>query len=180
MVGTRYLLYSLSIDSNRYHVLDVLSNRKMLAMILNRKGLPCDQAADGGEVLSQIEDKGLDYYDIIFMDSIMPVMSGPEAATKLRALGFSKLIIGVTGNAMDCDIKDYEDAGADMILTKPVRVDMLDKVLSYCRTNGSISHYNFHLTPITSIKIKNKSLKRNHETFDDNEEMIPSLSEVSN
>ncbi len=158
--------------------IDVLSNRKMLAMILNRKGLPCDQAADGAEVLSQIEEKGLDYYDIIFMDSIMPVMSGPEAATKLRALGFSKLIIGVTGNAMDCDIKDYEDAGADMILTKPVRVDMLDKVLSYARTNGSISHYNFHLTPISSIKIRSKISNLTDKKVDENEEFTPCLSEV--
>ncbi len=129
------LMYSLIV------VLDVLSNRKMLAMLLKRKGLSCDQVADGSEAVSIVQEKGLDYYDIIFMDSVMPIMTGPDASTILRKNGFTNLIIGVTGNAMDMDILEYEAAGADMILTKPVRVDLLDKILSYCRLYGCNSFY---------------------------------------
>lgn len=116
----------------------------MLDMILKRKGLTCEQAADGSEAVNLVKEKGLDYFDLIFMDSIMPVMSGPQASTLLREMGYSKLIIGVTGNAMDLDIREYEEAGADMILTKPVRMDVLNKVLEFCRLHGTISHFNYH------------------------------------
>lgn len=121
--------------------LDVLSNRKMLEMILKRKGYNCEQCSDGVEAVAMVEEKGLDYFDIIFMDSLMPVMCGPEAATKLRAIGYSKLLIGVTGNAMDIDIIAYEQAGADLILTKPMRMESLNKVLEFCSLFGCQSHF---------------------------------------
>jgi CheY-like chemotaxis protein len=76
------------------------------------------------------------------MDSFMPIMSGPQASAQLRAMGFSKLIIGVTGNVMDEDVKEFEQAGADLILTKPVRMDVLNKVLAFLRIYGPVSHFN--------------------------------------
>ncbi len=112
-------------------------------MILKRKGLSCEQAADGSEAVALVKEKGLEYYDLIFMDSIMPILSGPQASEQLRTMGYSRLIIGVTGNAMDIDIREYEDAGADMILTKPVRMDILNKVLEFCRIQGCFSHFNY-------------------------------------
>lgn len=56
-------------------MIDVLSNRKMLDMILKRKGFSnTEQCADGLEAVALVKEKGLDYYDLIFMDSSMPVM----------------------------------------------------------------------------------------------------------
>lgn len=108
----------------------------MLDMILKRKGYNCEQCSDGVEAVKLVEEKGVDYYDIIFMDSIMPIMCGPEAARNIRKMGFSRLLIGVTGNAMDIDIVEYEQAGADVILTKPMRMEALNKVLEYCNKFG--------------------------------------------
>lgn len=79
---------------------DVLSNRKMLNMILKRKGFDCDQCADGAEAVELFAKLGMDYYDIVFMDSVMPIMSGPEAARKLREMGYRKLLVGVTGKLL--------------------------------------------------------------------------------
>lgn len=53
---------------------DVLSNRKMLDMILRKKGFVCDQCADGAEAVSMVGQKGVDFYDMVFMDSVMPIM----------------------------------------------------------------------------------------------------------
>ena len=119
-------------------LIDVAANRKLLIRILERKGLSCDQAIDGSEAIEIVTEKGINYYDIIFMDSIMPNLCGPDATESLRAMGCSNLIIGVTGNALDTDIAVFEQAGVDLVIPKPVRVDILDKVLDYCRLNHSL------------------------------------------
>jgi CheY-like chemotaxis protein len=41
------------------------------------------------------------YFSLIFMDNMMPNMNGTQATKLLRESGFSQLIIGLTGNAMD-------------------------------------------------------------------------------
>lgn len=55
-------------------ILDVLSNRKMLQLILKKKGYECDQCADGEDAVKAMTVKGLDYYHLILMDSVMPIM----------------------------------------------------------------------------------------------------------
>jgi DNA-binding response OmpR family regulator len=61
---------------------------------------------------------------------------------KLRQAGYPYLIIGVTGNILDDDVKEYLQAGADMIIGKPLRMNLLDKVLKFIKMNGFLSKYN--------------------------------------
>ena len=68
-------------------------------------------------------------FDVVFMDSVMMQMQGPEAAQAMRAMGFGGMIVGVTGNVMADDVAQYLQAGADRVLFKPVVVDQLDAVL---------------------------------------------------
>lgn len=138
------------------YLVDVSANRKMLDMILKRKGLVCEHAADGSEAVDLVAKKGLDYFDLIFMDNFMPVICGPKASTLLREMGYSKLIVGVTGNAMDSDVREYEEAGADMILTKPIRTDKLYKLLEFIQLYGAISHFNYR--PCSTIATNQASL----------------------
>jgi DNA-binding NarL/FixJ family response regulator len=63
------------------------------------------------------------------MDFVMPVMTGPEATSKIRELGFYGLIVGVTGNALPEDVKTFERSGADAVLLKPLDVPMLKRWL---------------------------------------------------
>jgi hypothetical protein len=46
----------------------------MLDMVLKRKGYQADLSVDGSECLEIIKEKGNDYYDMIFMDNMMPIM----------------------------------------------------------------------------------------------------------
>ncbi|KAJ3786779.1 hypothetical protein GGU10DRAFT_163814 [Lentinula aff. detonsa] len=63
----------------------------------------------------------LDYrFHIIFLDNQMPVLSGVKAIAKLRDLGRRDFVVGVTGNALVTDQREYLDAGVDHVLTKPV------------------------------------------------------------
>lgn len=51
------------------------SNRKLLALLLQQKGIKnVDFAEDGVKALSCVESKGLFHYGVIFMDNTMPNM----------------------------------------------------------------------------------------------------------
>ena len=62
-----------------------------------------------------------------------------EAVRKLREEGYGKLVVGVTGNVLDDDVMEYLAAGADMILGKPVKVDMLRMLISHVKMHGNLS-----------------------------------------
>ena len=72
----------------------------------------------------------IDTFDAILMDSVMPIMTGPEATARIRALGYTGLILGVTGNALPEDIEHFTKCGANAVLTKPVNTDLLVKLLN--------------------------------------------------
>ncbi|KAF9048345.1 hypothetical protein BDZ89DRAFT_1126917 [Hymenopellis radicata] len=57
---------------------------------------------------------------VVFLDNQMPVMSGLKVVTQLRQTGRKDFVVGVTGNALISDQKEYIEAGADHVLTKPV------------------------------------------------------------
>ncbi|RYY72954.1 response regulator [archaeon] len=65
---------------------DVLSNRKMLEMILRKKGYVCDQCSDGNEAVNLVKVKGPDHFDVIFMDSVMPVLVSQEYVLPLHCV----------------------------------------------------------------------------------------------
>ena len=67
-------------------------------------------------------------YDLILMDGVMPVMDGRRATLRLRQMGVTIPIVGVTGNSLVEDQMVFLSAGANVILTKPVD----RKTLSNC------------------------------------------------
>ena len=56
--------------------------------------------------------------------------SGPEAATAMRKMGYTGLIIGVTGHAQRADIEEFERCGADAVLAKPLKYEILNGVVN--------------------------------------------------
>lgn len=59
----------------------------------------------------------------------MPRMDGMQTTHELRAMGFKGLIIGVTGDATEEDIRTFKEAGADAVLPKPITFRQLDDCL---------------------------------------------------
>jgi signal transduction histidine kinase/CheY-like chemotaxis protein len=143
--------------SSYYNILivdDVLSNRKLLALLLNKRGIhSITFAADGMAGVETVKDKGIDAFDLIFMDNTMPHLSGIEASRIIRKLGYDNLIIGVTGNSMEDELTDFLQAGADFAITKPMKPNVLDILLQYMNTFGCRSHPNERLV------IRNTSLE---------------------
>jgi len=73
-------------------------------------------------------------FHVVFLDNQMPCLSGVEMTKKLRRYGRKDLIVGVTGNALVEDQREYLSAGADHVLIKPVREDDLKRMLALART----------------------------------------------
>lgn len=105
---------------------DVAVNRKMLRKIMEKRAQSIEEAADGNEAV----DKSMVYlpdnpnpYDVVMMDFVMPKMNGPEATRQMRALGYTGLIVGVTGNSLQADIDFFMESGADEVFIKPLNVE---------------------------------------------------------
>lgn len=91
----------------------------------------CSEAGDGVDAVKMVQEasEGGVPFDIVFMDNTMLVMHGPQAAQVMRSAGFKGRIIGVTGNVLPQDVKDYIQHGADYIMGKPVRINELKQIL---------------------------------------------------
>jgi signal transduction histidine kinase/ActR/RegA family two-component response regulator len=102
-------------------------NRMVLVGMLKRLGAsPPDIAEDGSQAL---EKAAHTHYDIILMDSQMPVMDGLQATRLLRQRGFNRPIIGISAGAMDEERQASLDAGANAYVPKPVQLDVLRTAL---------------------------------------------------
>ena len=60
----------------------------------------------------------------------MPVMDGNIAAREIRGRGYNGIILGVTGNAVAEDVRNFELAGADMVVIKPLDAKKFEDALS--------------------------------------------------
>jgi CheY-like chemotaxis protein len=67
--------------------------------------------------------------DMIFMDQVMPNMTGTEATRIIRDMGFDGGIIAVTGNVLEEDMQSVLAAGTDEIVLKPLKVPDLEKII---------------------------------------------------
>jgi CheY-like chemotaxis protein len=124
----------------RFNILvvdDSKLNRKMLVKSLKTESHSCDEAEDGLEAIRMVTKRSESKtnenesfpssycYDAILMDFMMPIMDGPTATKVLRDMGYTGVIIGVTGNALPSDVEYFTGKGADKVLIKPVDVDVL-------------------------------------------------------
>lgn len=110
--------------------------RRLMARMLERLGCSVTTAANGEIALdillgtSTSRTPGSDRSDpvledlptstaspraftVVFLDNQMPVMSGLKVVMHLREIGRTDFVVGVTGNALITDQREYLDAGAD-------------------------------------------------------------------
>lgn len=134
----------------------------MLKMLLNKIGVTeIEMAEDGQEAVQKVVHEFPGKFHVLFMDNLMPVMvtysilpidptvvlvvidppfvyqqNGVEATKALRKMGYVNLIVGVTGNVLDDDVTEYLSAGADIVLSKPMKIHWLETILSYVTVHG--------------------------------------------
>lgn len=113
---------------------DQPSNLLIIRVMLDALGYKYDVAINGAEAVEKfIQSK----YSIILMDIEMPVMSGYEASTKIRALESEKSlsptpIIILTANPID-EVKLHTvDLNIAEVITKPFTFNKLSASISAC------------------------------------------------
>eukprot|EP01041_Mallomonas_annulata_P000687 gene687-1316_t len=121
---------------------DAESNRKMMMMLLRKNGVSPSMAENGQKALDVIRNDVGEKYTLVFMDNLMPVMNGVEATKALRREGYRHIIVGVTGNVLEDDIREYLAAGADFIIGKPLKKPSLDMILRHVAERGTLSLWN--------------------------------------
>lgn len=105
-------------------------NRDLLAAMLDRSGIAVEQAENGAKALEAVLAGD---FDLILMDSQMPVMDGLEACRRIRALPTAKAavpIIGLSGRAGEADRAIGLAAGMTDYLPKPVTAAKLRQALT--------------------------------------------------
>jgi len=114
-------------DGHRRRILiidDWTQNRSMLADFLATAGFESQSAEDGLQGIEMV--RSFDP-DLVLMDSVMPVMSGLEAIRRLREdPAYAHLpIIAISANAAEDHRQACLQAGANMYMSKPVRLEEL-------------------------------------------------------
>jgi len=115
---------------------DNATNQKVARLSLQRLGYRVEMVSDGLEAIDAIERVE---YDLVFMDVHMPQLDGLEATRRIRARAElpQPYIVAVTANASSRDRELCLAAGMDDYVSKPYRIDDLERVLErYAKRQG--------------------------------------------
>ncbi len=109
---------------------DIELNRKVFRCLLKQTGIQVAEAGSGAECLAK---SGKEQYDLIFMDNMMPDMDGIETLHKLKADpdGKNRItpVIMLTANAIAGAKEEYERAGFDGYLSKPIDPKKMETII---------------------------------------------------
>jgi CheY-like chemotaxis protein len=119
-------VHILLVDDNEF-------NRDMLSKRLTRRGYRVTTAVDGAECLVMAQTTPAP--DLILLDLSLPVVSGWDAAARLKAdPGTAAIpVIALTAHSMVGDRERALAAGCDDYDTKPIEfVRLLEKIEALC------------------------------------------------
>ena len=110
---------------------DNLVNQRLAVRLLEKRGHRVSVAENGSQALKALERS---HFDVVFMDVQMPEMDGMEATKRIREAerltGRHQFIVALTAHAMKGDEERCREAGMDAYLSKPIRTQELDQILS--------------------------------------------------
>jgi len=105
-------------------------NQALILALIGKQGHKTTLACNGAEAIEQWKNG---QFDLIFMDMQMPVLSGMDATTQIRAMeqqGQTPIpIYALTASAMPNEQQEALAAGFDGYLTKPINRTALYEVL---------------------------------------------------
>ena len=108
-------------------------NMEIIRTFLEEMGCQVDGASNGQQAVDIFRVSPGGTYRMIFMDVMMPVMDGLEAAHQIRRLNHpdsaSVPIIAVSANAFDEDIKRSLTYGMNAHLSKPIEPEKLRQLI---------------------------------------------------
>ncbi len=137
--GTKVLI----IDDNELNI-------KVASTLMKKYGLDIDSCTSGAEALVKLiehEEK----FDIVFLDDMMPRMSGREVMERLKKEpSYQTPTIALTANAIEGMREEYLNCGFDDYLSKPIERNELERVLKTYSNKQNASDAN----AITTEEVK--------------------------
>jgi CheY-like chemotaxis protein len=107
---------------------DDRTTRDVMRKLLERLGHKVETAVNGSDCLDIVANTDKPF-DVIFIDSLMPVMNGDEAIRHLRSGRYTNPIISLSGT-YDSETKQHLfDLGATEVLLKPSTLTTIDRTL---------------------------------------------------
>ncbi|MCL1842712.1 MAG: response regulator [Defluviitaleaceae bacterium] len=120
--STKYFEYEPMPHGRVLVVDDLESNLQVARGLLEPYEITVETVSSGEEAVSRI--KNGEIFDIIFMDYMMPDMSGAQAAKILRDRGYTKPIVALTANVVAADLQNF-----DGFVSKPIDINVLNSCL---------------------------------------------------
>ena len=116
-----------SIDTKGMRALvveDNALNMEIAQFMLESEGFVVYGAENGQEAVDMFAESEPGYYDIVFMDIMMPVMGGREAARTIRSMDRADAkiipIVAMSANAFSDDVQGSIAAGMNAHIMKPI------------------------------------------------------------
>ena len=106
---------------------DSASLRQVVGIALKSAGYDVLEAFDGKDALSKLDGRKI---HLIISDVNMPNMDGYRLTQRIRQLGLTLPVVGVTANALAEEKQRCLESGMDSCLSKPVTLDVLKQTLS--------------------------------------------------
>ena len=106
---------------------DIEANLLVAKGLLGFYKLMVETCNGGQEALDKIKQGVI--YDIIFMDQMMPDMSGTETLRAMRTIGYNYPIVALTAGALAGQAEEFIKNGFDGFLSKPIQTQHLNEVL---------------------------------------------------
>ena len=110
-------------------------NMEIAKFILENTGMEVTPVFNGKEAVDAFASSKENYFDLILMDIMMPVMDGLAATRTIRAMKRKDSqnipIFAMTANAFTDDIKESRKAGMNEHLSKPLDADKMLRVIRH-------------------------------------------------
>ncbi|MDE6764290.1 MAG: response regulator [Oscillospiraceae bacterium] len=170
------------------HVLVVDDNKVNLnvtARLLTSYGIKADLADSGAAAIDMINAS---YYDLVFMDHMMPDLDGVDTTKIIRSRGdaysMELPIIALTANAVSGAKEMFMESGFNDFISKPIQIPLLEKILekwlpeqmiTYTETDGITSRANVSEN-FDIFGIEEETYTRsNADPADDSDIVIPNV-----
>ena len=109
----------------------------MIAMVLGGAAAKVATAKNGWEALIKIgvTDRA---FEIVITDHRMPRMTGLQLVRRLRAKNFGGKILVLSAHLSDEVIREYQELGVDMMMTKPFDFEELQQAMAVLNKKPSL------------------------------------------
>lgn len=109
-------------------------NMEIAEFLLEGEGMIVVKASNGKEAVEKFAASEVGGFDIIFMDVMMPVMNGLDAARKIRSMTRADAqtipVIAMTANAFQDDVQRSFEVGMNAHITKPLDINKIREAIT--------------------------------------------------